>query len=116
MWIPTPPHASPRRGPHAPTGAHLEELDLAKNHIIANVTPGAADVCLQAQEVLTSPGCRLRELSLASNRIGDAALLLLFEGLRANKSLERLCLSDCNMTDGAGLAVAKVLAAGPWMR
>jgi Ran GTPase-activating protein (RanGAP) involved in mRNA processing and transport len=77
----------------------LEELDLRCNEV--GIAGGEALAAL-----LMQPGCALRTMNLASNRVNDDGALALGAALRRNKALAALDLSKNGICDDGLVAIA----------
>ena len=49
--------------------------------------------------VIITGSTTLRELDVSSNDIGDHGISVITEGLQFNKTLTKLNVSDCNVTE-----------------
>lgn len=56
----------------------------------------------------------LQFLSLKGCNIGDDGLHSLLEGLKGNKSIQQLELSECGLSDKSGIRIGLLIKVGGW--
>uniref|UniRef100_A0A8C1W1T3 Uncharacterized protein n=1 Tax=Cyprinus carpio TaxID=7962 RepID=A0A8C1W1T3_CYPCA len=69
--------------------------------------------CSAFASVLSSDSSSLRDLDLSNNNLQDSGVELLSDGLKENCKLEKLCLSDCSITEEGYRALASALRSNP---
>uniref|UniRef100_A0A8C1MWZ0 Uncharacterized protein n=1 Tax=Cyprinus carpio TaxID=7962 RepID=A0A8C1MWZ0_CYPCA len=69
--------------------------------------------CSAFASVLSSDSSSLRDLDLSNNNLQDSGVELLSDGLKENCKLEKLCLSDCSITEEGYKALASALRSNP---
>ena len=82
-------------------GSALRQLHLGENIF-------GVEGCAALRRALESPNCNLETLNLCGNRLGDAAIKEIAEGLAKNTSLTRLSLIGNSVTDEGCEAIADV--------
>lgn len=81
----------------------LTTLDLSNNRIGLNGAKGLADV-------LSEPTCQIATLSLAGNRLGDAASIALAGALLCSRGLTNVNLRDCAIRDAGACSLSDYFA------
>uniref|UniRef100_A0A8C1HA01 Si:ch211-213a13.2 n=1 Tax=Cyprinus carpio carpio TaxID=630221 RepID=A0A8C1HA01_CYPCA len=69
--------------------------------------------CSAFASVLSSDSSSLKDLDLSNNNLQDPGVKLLSDGLKENCKLEKLCLSDCSITEEGYKALASALRSNP---
>ncbi|KAK3281211.1 hypothetical protein CYMTET_10986 [Cymbomonas tetramitiformis] len=80
----------------------LTELELG-------ATPGALGLTYIARGIATTHS--LRQLSFGGSKMGDACFALLVDALAVNRSITKLTLYGCDLTDASALGLSKVIKA-----
>ncbi|XP_050958555.1 NLR family CARD domain-containing protein 3-like isoform X2 [Labeo rohita] len=72
------------------------------------------DICSALASVLSSDSCSLRDLDLSNNQnMQCSGMKLLSDGLKENRILKKLILSNCNITEDGYKALALALRLNP---
>ncbi|XP_026054569.1 ribonuclease inhibitor-like isoform X2 [Carassius auratus] len=69
--------------------------------------------CSALASVLSSDSSSLKDLDLSNNTLKDSGVELISDGLKDNCKLEKLCLSDCSITEEGYKALASALRSNP---
>ncbi|XP_016104425.1 uncharacterized protein [Sinocyclocheilus grahami] len=69
--------------------------------------------CSALASVLHSDSSSLKDLDLSNNNLQDSGVKLLSDGLKENRKLEKLRLSDCSITEEGYKALASALRSNP---
>ncbi|XP_058626763.1 uncharacterized protein LOC131537397 [Onychostoma macrolepis] len=84
----------------------LEILSFSKCEI-------TEESCSDFASVLSSDSSSLKYLDLSSNNLQDSGVKLLSDGLKENRKLEKMRLSDCSITEEGYKALASALRSNP---
>ncbi|XP_058616116.1 uncharacterized protein LOC131530060 isoform X2 [Onychostoma macrolepis] len=69
--------------------------------------------CSALASVLSSDSSSLKDIDLTNNNLQDSGVKLLSDGLKENRKLEKLSLSDCSITEEGYKALASALRSNP---
>ncbi|KAG9037276.1 hypothetical protein FRB95_006219 [Tulasnella sp. JGI-2019a] len=85
----------------------------ALKHLYFGASGHGPAIARAAAEYMKTDHCQLRTLFMGMSRLGDDGALALAEGLREQKTIERLGLSSCLIGDKGAIAIANALKNGP---
>lgn len=95
--------------------SHIPEKPLAIRHIYLNAVGIGPKACVQISRYLKASHCTLTSLYMSNNPIGKS-IEFLADGVRSNRSLERLSLQSCGLTDERTVPFIKALQKHPTLR
>ena len=81
--------------------------------IYLNSTGVSDRACRAISRFLKHPQCKLSNLYLANDPVGDVGAQVLAAGLRQNRSLKRLTIRSCGMNSIGAIAISEALADHP---
>ena len=87
---------------------HVPKTPLALRHVYLNACGIGEEACKAIAQYLQTEHCTIESLYLSNNPIGNAVTHLA-DGLKSNRSLKRIVLQSCGLTDDGIIALAESL-------
>ncbi|CAI6271127.1 unnamed protein product [Periconia digitata] len=92
---------------------HATDKRLPLRHLYINAVGVSVTAASAIATFLTSPQCALESLYMSNNPLGNSAAIALASGLEKNKSLTRLMISSCGISDDGAIALFQALTGHP---